>query len=125
MHSVPFSIDEYEGFLQTRGIVRIEEEAVVLEFKKKEGVLGIPVSGITEKYIPISELHTVSFKKKFLGARLIIAGHKMSTFAEIPGCQHAEVILSITRQDREAAQDLASNLSLRIAEAELRQVDNQ
>lgn len=37
MYSVPFSIDEYEGFLQTRGIVRIEEEAVVLEFKKQEG----------------------------------------------------------------------------------------
>ena len=34
MYSVPFSIDEYEGFLQTRSIVRIEEEAVVLEFKK-------------------------------------------------------------------------------------------
>ena len=42
----------------------------------------------------------------------------MNTFAEIPGCQHAEVILSITRQDRVAAQNLASNLSLRIAEAE-------
>ena len=37
MYSVPFSIDEYEGFLQTRGIVRIEEEAVGLEFKKQEG----------------------------------------------------------------------------------------
>ena len=37
MYSVPFSIDEYEGFLQTRSIVRIEEEAVVLEFKKQEG----------------------------------------------------------------------------------------
>ena len=49
----------------------------------------------------------------------------MSTFTDIPGCQHAEVILSITRQDREAAQDLASNLSLRIAEAELQQVESQ
>ena len=38
MYSVPFSIDEYEGFLQTRGIVRIEEEAVVLEFKKTGGI---------------------------------------------------------------------------------------
>ena len=37
MYSVPFSIDEYEGFVQTRGIVRIEEEAVGLEFKKQEG----------------------------------------------------------------------------------------
>ena len=37
MYSVPFSIDEYEGFLQTRSIVRIEEEAVVLEFKKTGG----------------------------------------------------------------------------------------
>tara|TARA_Y100001968_G_scaffold178821_1_gene163641 strand:- start:233 stop:382 length:150 start_codon:yes stop_codon:yes gene_type:complete len=49
----------------------------------------------------------------------------MSTFTEIPGCHHAKVILSITRQDREAAQDLASNLSLRIAEAELQQVESQ
>ena len=37
MYSVPFSIDEYEGFLHTRGIVRIQEEAVGLEFKKQEG----------------------------------------------------------------------------------------
>ena len=35
MYSVPFSIDEYEGFVQTRGIVRIEEEEVILEFKKR------------------------------------------------------------------------------------------
>ena len=83
MYSVPFSIDEYEGFLQTRGIVRIEEEAVVLEFKKQEGVLGIPVSGITEKYIPISELHTVRLKKKFLGARLIIAGHQTVSYTHL------------------------------------------
>ena len=38
MYSVPFSIDEYEGFVQTRGIVRIEEEAVVLEFNKNRRV---------------------------------------------------------------------------------------
>ena len=125
MQSVPFSVDEYEGLVETGGLVRIEEDTVVLEFRKKEGVFGIPVSGLKEKRIPVSELHAVSFKKKFLGAKLVISGHKMSTFADIPGCQHTEIILSIARKDREAAQELESNLSLLIAEARLRELDKQ
>ncbi len=89
MQNVPFSVDEYEG------LVQIEEDTVVLEFRKKEGIFGIPVSGLKEKRIPVSELHAVSFKKKVLGAKLVITGHKMSTIADIPGCQQAEIVLSI------------------------------
>lgn len=103
----------------------MEEDTVVLEFRKKDAFFGIPVSGLKEERIPVSELHAVSYKKKALGAKLVIAGHKMSTFANIPGCQHAEITLGIARKDREAAQDLESNLSLRIAEARLRELDKQ
>ena len=125
MQSVPFSVDEYEGFVEAGGLVRMEEDSVVLEFRKKEGVFGIPVSGLKEKRIPISELSAVIFKKKVFGAKLIISGHKMSTFADIPGSQNAEIVLGIARKDREAAQELEANLSLRIAEARLRELDKQ
>lgn len=125
MQSVSFSIEQYEGLVKIVGLVRIEGDTVVLEFRKKEGVFGIPVSGLKEKHIPVSELHAVSFKKKVLGNKLVIAGHKMSTFADIPGSEQAEIVLSIARKDREAAQELEVNLSLQIAEVRLRELDKQ
>jgi len=125
MLSVPFSVDEYEGFVEAAGLIRIEEDSVILEYKKKEGVFGIPVSELKEKRIPISELSAVSYKKKIFGAKLVITGHKMSTFADIPGSQNAEIILGIARKDREAAQELEANLSLQIAEVRLRELDKQ
>ena len=123
MQSVSFSIEQYEGLVKIVGLVRIEGDTVVLEFNIK--VFGIPVSGLKEKHIPVSELHAVSFKKKVLGNKLVIAGHKMSTFADIPGSEQAEIVLSIARKDREAARELEVNLSLQIAEVRLRELDKQ
>ncbi|MFQ5629406.1 MAG: hypothetical protein ACE5I1_11645 [bacterium] len=123
MQSVPFKVDEFEGFLETEGMLRIEEDALVMEFRKKEGIFGVPVSGLKEIRIPISELNAVTFKKKMVGSKLIVKGHKMSTFADLPGSQHAEVVLSIARKDRETAEDLQANLAVMISEAKLKQLD--
>ena len=39
MQSVSFSIEQYAGFVEIVGLVRIEGDTVVLEFRKKRGYL--------------------------------------------------------------------------------------
>lgn len=39
MQSVPFSVEEYEGIVETIGLVRIQEDTLVLEVRKKSDYL--------------------------------------------------------------------------------------
>ena len=124
MESVPFSIKGvYQGLADCRGMVRLESNQLVIELETRDGIFGVLRSGVKTISIPYIELESVTFRRGFFrGGRLRICAHRLSTLANIPGQQGAEIELMITRRHRSKAMYLASTAKLSIAELSLEQV---
>jgi hypothetical protein len=126
MQSIPFSIPNvYEGFAETEGLIRFEKDVLILEYQTKDSIVGVLKSGLKEVRIPLSELDSINFEKKLFKTQLTVRARKMSTFADIPANKQGEATLRFIRKNRDAAEELASNLALRISEYKLQQLDHE
>ena len=77
--------------------------------------MGILKSNLKEVLVPLNELSSVSFKKKYFKALLTLRSNKMSLFADVPASKQGEVTLQFARKNRDEAEHLASSLSQRVS----------
>jgi hypothetical protein len=102
--TLPFKVpDLFAGFAEGKGLAKVTAAELILEFIVKETVLEIFKSGMKEIHIPRSEVDVVRFKRGWFGAKVCIRFKSMKWLAELPGCEHGEVILHIARRDRDRA----------------------
>ena len=150
MQSVPFSIpNAYGGFTEAEGLTRLEEDVLTSEFEAKDSTVG-KISGVArslccwipqtqplgdivisrqprvkEVSISVSELDSVTFRKKLVGSEIVVTARSMNTVNEMPGSRMGAFKMRFNRKDSEAASKLASNLNVKIAELELERLDNE
>lgn len=122
--AVPFKIDEISGgFQEAKGLLNVEEEGVSLEFEVSDALVGIFKSGVKTVFIPFGDLNSITYKKGWIGARIILEGTSMKVFDEVPGTDVATCTLKIKRKHRDEAQAVSSRARVRLSEYRLRQLD--
>ena len=123
MSSVPFKIRYLPGNLaRVEGVARLEPDALVLEFRTVDALVGVLRSRPREVRIGLNDVESIDFRRGWLGGRLRIATQRMTALEAIPGAKGLEVVLKCRRRDRAAGAELAATLRLHVAEKHLEEL---
>lgn len=126
METVPFTLDEaYGGLAKTDGMMRLEDEALVLEFQTKDSIVGLLKSDVKEVRIPLAEIGSVAWKSGLFGSSFTIRLRTMKYADAVPGIEQGELKLPIARQHREAAARLATAFTLQQSQLQLEQMKRE
>ncbi len=126
MKSIPFSLKKvYEGFAETQGLVRYEDETIWLEFQAKDSFIGLLKSGVRQVSIQANDLETVVAKHKLFRSDLTLRTRSLQVLAQFPNRKGAEVVLQFRRQYRDDVKELTSALLLAISEAKLTRLEDK
>lgn len=106
MISFPFSANH--GWAQAEGLLHFDGTAVTLEFVLTTYVFR--KSRVKEVRIPLADIAAVSFRKGWGSAVLVIRGARMTVFGDLPSSNRGQVELTVGKEDRAAAEYLASRL---------------
>jgi serine/threonine protein kinase len=108
--SVAFQIKR--AFWQTQGILRLQEQGLDVEFVHH----FLFTSGrVREKTISLHEIKTISLKKSWSTASLILTAHRLSTLEDfaITYLDRAEFLIG--KANRQAAEELVAQVQRRLA----------
>jgi hypothetical protein len=119
MTSLPFKIrGVLTGLVDVEGIARLENQALCLEFRM--AVLTRLKTNPKEIRIPLDELEEAVFKNRFCLGFLVLRARRLDSFKDVPGNTTGELRLRCRREHWETARELASRLSMRTTEHQLR-----
>lgn len=128
--SVPFTkrffTETWERFVTVRGVLRMDESGVQLEFRRSETDFGTDVQHdeIQVVSLPWDEVVSLEFRRRFPLRRLLrLRTRSLRALDGVPGAQGTEVWLSVGRGDGMAARELASTVGLALAEQRLAALD--
>jgi hypothetical protein len=122
---VPFTVEAFGGFAEAHGLMRLEGNALVLEFQLQDSILNVLRSDVREVRIPLEEIEAITFKRGWLRAKFTIKTYKVRTLKEVPGSDKGEVTLHIRHKDRQKAARLASDLELKLLEHQIDRLESQ
>ncbi len=123
--SVPFTTEAFEGFATTEGLLSIDEDNLILEFKTKDSFIGLIQSEIKRIEIPLSILTGFEFQPKWFSNKIVVRTKKLEPLDSIPGSKQGVAKLSVQRKDRAIASEFASFVSLFISENQLKRLDEE
>ena len=119
MAAVPFTMDAYEGFAETQGVVREGKEVISIEFQTKDAFIGLLKSDVKTIDIPFSEINDVLFNSNFFTAKLRIQLKTLYAARDFPTTKNGEIQLSISRKNRKQARNFASTVGLSISQYQM------
>jgi hypothetical protein len=123
--AVPFEItDISHGFQELKGIIKLNKEGFELEFEVKDSLIGFFKSGITNLAIPYSDLESITYKRGWLGGKIILEGTSMRVFEDLPGAEQATCVLKVKRKNKKEAEALVSKARMKFSEYILNQLDD-
>jgi hypothetical protein len=122
--SVPFIhrswTETYEGMVTVHGVLRTEEDGLVLEYRSSENYFGAKPSRegeIRTVSIPWSEIQSIEYRRRFwVGGALVLRTRSLRALEGVPAARGTEVSLSVARADRLTARELAANVALALVE---------
>ncbi len=114
----------FGGFADCDGVLQATNEGLNLEFQTKDGVFNVLKSDVRNIVVFWEDILRVEFKKTWFQFRLELVTRSIKTLEDVPGSKGCRVSLQISRQDREAAKELAGFANLRICERDLRQMQS-
>jgi hypothetical protein len=130
LHTVAFTrrffTETWERFVTVRGVLRTEEDGIVLEFRRSETDFGTIASqdDIRTVHVPWAEVQSLEYRRRFSWrASLVLRTRSLRTLEDVPAVQGNEMSLSIARGDRLAARELAATVSLALAESRIAALD--
>jgi hypothetical protein len=121
MTSLPFKIrGVYTGFVDLEGIARLEEKELCLEYRMSHVISRYIKSKPKEIRIAVEELEEATFKHVVCIGLLRLRARRLGAFSQVPGSEGGELRLRCRREHWPLAQELASRLSMRTVEHQLR-----
>lgn len=124
-YSVAFEIPNInQGFVEVKGLLSVYEESILLEFERKDAVIGVFKSGLKEARISYSDLEAMKWNRKFFRSKIVLIGKTMRSLSEVPGAEQGRLEMNIRRRDRDDAERVASSVRLRISEARLNSMED-
>lgn len=123
--SVPFEIpDVNHGFQVAKGLMKLSEEGVLLEFETQDAFLGIIKSGVQTVTLDYENLEAIRLEKGWFSVKIILEANSMRVFEELPGSEQATCILKIKRKHKKEAQDISSRARVLLSEHKLNKLDD-
>lgn len=129
-HAVPFTMrfftETWESFVTVHGVLRTEEDGVLLEFRRTETDFGTIVKHgeIRIVSVPWEEIVALDYRRRFpFRQALVLRTRSLRALDGVPDAQGTEVTLSIRRADRLAARAVAASVNLALAERRLLTLD--
>lgn len=122
---VPFRITDVNlGFQEAEGLIRLERNRVVIEYRIKDA-LGLAVkSDVKELHIPLNDLISLEIKDWWITMRLTLAVKSMRSIEDLPNAQSGEVTMKVSRKHRTALRNFVSHTRLAISEYRLKELDD-
>jgi hypothetical protein len=123
--TVPFTnrfwTDMYDAVVTVRGVLRTEEDGLVVEFKRSQWdyASARKEDDIRTVHVPWAEVQSLTFRRKLLGGVLVLRTRSMRPLESFPAVKGNELTVSVSRADRLTARELAANVELALAEARI------
>ena len=108
--NVGFMILDSSGLSETKGLVSLESDKLVIEYQILDSILRIWRSKVKVVEIPISELTTIRLDRKLWSADLVIQGKNMRALRNAPGSSAGTLRVKINRQSQMAAASLVQDV---------------
>lgn len=128
--TVPFNnaswTDTYEALVNVRGVLRIEPDGLVVEYRRTERDFASSAreGEIQSVHVPWAEVQSITFRRKFfVGGVLVLRTRSLRALEGVPSAKGNELSLTIARADRMTASQLAANVELALAEQHLAALD--
>lgn len=123
--NIPFKIkDLFSGFGEARGLMRLTEEGIRLEYQVQDAVIGIIKSSIRELLIPYEEIESIRFHRRWWRRSIEIQTKSLRIPAAIPGQSGSSVTIRVFARDRVKIEESLSHASLRLSEIKLQRIEN-
>lgn len=108
--NVGFTILDSSGLSETKGLVSLESDKLVIEYQILDSILRIWRSKVKVVEIPVSELTTIRLERKLWSADLVIQGKNMRALRNAPGSSAGTLRVKINRQSQMAAASLVQDV---------------
>ncbi len=116
MDGIPFSIGLLGGLVRADGTALFENDVLTLEFKVKDGMVGLFRSGVKRVMVPVQVVDLVRLDLGTEDVQLVLGARSRMYLDGIPGRRKAEVKLSIGSGDVAIAELLVKAMEHRMAE---------
>ncbi len=123
--AVQFQNDVNHGFQTAGGLIKLEDEQLVVEYQTKDAFLEVIKSDVKEVRIPLRELQSVEFKKGWFSSKILLEGRSMWVLNDLPGADQGECALKIKRKDKKDAENLVSKIRIVMSELKLKDLDEE
>lgn len=124
-YRVPFTVSANSGFMEVKGLLRTEFEALVIEFQSADAIIGIVKSGLKTKRIPYKAIRKLEFKKGWFSTKMILHTQSMSDLDGLPGAESGSVTFMIKKEHRNDALELNSHFQMQFSEYKIHLLDEQ
>ena len=123
--SVPITLESsWAGLANNSGLLRLEGDALVLEFETKDGVLEVLKSGLKRVAVPLAEVDACRWKPGWFGGKIELSVRRMSLLSGIAGAAQGSVVCGVSRKDRDRASGLVANVELALAHRVVRAAED-
>ncbi len=123
-HRVPFKISYLDhGYSEVVGLFHVKKEELVLEFEQNSQFTEGSSSGVQEISLPIAEIESIQFRKKWIGAVIEIEARSMRLLNRVPGAEQGRCELKIKRKHRKEAEHAVSTARVLISEHRLEELE--
>jgi hypothetical protein len=107
MDTVPFKVHDPDAMLtETEGIMQVYEDGLLLQLETRDAIIG-HFKSTAEVHIPLDEISSVDFRKRWYGTSLIIQVRNIEVLQQVHGSKLGQIRLKFRRRHRDAAENLA------------------
>ena len=122
--SVPFkNTDNGTGLMEHIGQITCHRDRLVIEFEKKDAILGLYQTAIETVEVPLELVLSLELKRGWFFTKLTLAARQIKAIEELPGRDGRDWTVTIRKKDRQAAADLVSVANMQLSELRLRMLD--
>lgn len=122
--SVPFkNSDKGTGLMEHIGQITFQRDRLVIEFEKKDSILGLYHTAIETVEVPLEMVLSLELKRGWFLTKLTLAARQIKAIEDLPGRDGRDWTVKIRKKDSEAAADLVSAANMQLSELRLKMLD--
>lgn len=130
--SVPFSYSYSSADLtrhcRVRGLLRLEEDELILEFRESfldytTGKMEQSETEIRSLSVPLEQIASLEFRRHWLLlGRIVLETHSLRALEGLPNASSGKLVLRVAYRDRDRARELCAAAGSALADQQLRRL---
>ena len=117
IHMSSMGLFFYSGVNVEKGMLRIEGDSLLMEYRRVNGLLGTPKSKVMEIKIPLNEITGIELDRSYWLSKLSLKAKSLKTFEDVPGETDGSLNLTFMPRARVAVINLAREIEGHIAKS--------